>query len=207
MFKDRTDAGQQLAKALMSYKDANPIIIALPRGGVPVAYEIAKTLAADLDVLIVRKVGAPWNPEFGVGAVAENILIFDPDSLRIAGLTPDQLTSVVDRERNELQRRSLLYRGHKPFPDLKDRTVILVDDGIATGITTKAAIQAIREKSPARLILAVPVGPAETMQELKSQVDELICLHTPANFMAVGAFYDWFPQVSDNEVIDLLRRL
>jgi len=206
MFNDRKDAGRKLAEALKGYEADRPIILALPRGGVPVGFEVAVALGADLDVLVVRKIGAPWNPEFGVGAIAKGVEVFDQESLGFLGLKPEDLRPVIEREELELERRSKLYRGDNPFPDLADRVVILVDDGLATGVTTRAAIIAIKQMNPARLVLAVPVGPPETVASLRSLVDELICLETPSDFMAVGAFYLSFPQTSDEEVIELLER-
>jgi putative phosphoribosyl transferase len=206
MFEDRMDAGKQLAQALKAYAPDKPIILALPRGGVPIGYEIAQALNAPLDVLVVRKIGAPWDPEFGVGAIAQGVHVFDQHSMQALGLSPDDLHDVIMREQQELERRIIAYRGDRPFPDIKARTVIIVDDGLATGITTRAAIQAIKQLAPSHIILAVPAGPQDTIDTLKSLVDVLICLEVPKFFMAVGACYRYFSQVSDQEVKDLLNQ-
>lgn len=205
MFQDRRDAGQQLAQKLKAYEGTNPIVLALPRGGVPVGYEVAQFLHAPLDVFVVRKVGPPWNPEFGVGAVAPGVRIFDEDSLQMLGLTKSDLTPVIEREEEEVKRRLNLYRQEESFPTLEGKTVILVDDGVATGITTRAAVQALKALKPLQLILAVPVGALEAIHALEKSVDQLICLEIPPLFYAVSAFYERFPQVSDEEVIYLLK--
>lgn len=206
LFRDRKEAGGMLAEELAMYAGKNPIVLALPRGGVPVAYEVATLLKAPLDVLIVRKIGAPWDPEFGLGAIAPGVEIFDEKSLRFVGIQEDDLQSVIARERIELERRNKMYRGDRPFPSLKDQTVILVDDGVATGVTTQAAIKAIRAENPLKIILAIPVGPPETLQKLEPLVDDIVCLARPSDFMAVGAFYESFPQTSDEEVVALLNQ-
>jgi putative phosphoribosyl transferase len=205
MFKDRSDAGRQLAEALKDYGPLRPIVLALPRGGVPIGFEVARALYAPLDVLVVRKVGAPFDPEFGIGAIAPGVQLLDQESLLALGLTPQDLKSVMEQEQKELNRRNETYRGEKPFPKIAGRTVILVDDGLATGITIRAAIQSVRQLKPAKLILAVPVGPADTVQNLRDEVDVLICLETPRKFFAVGLQYLSFPQVSDEEVLSLLN--
>lgn len=206
LFRDRKEAGGMLAEELAMYAGKNPIVLALPRGGVPVAYEVATLLKAPLDVLIVRKIGAPWDPEFGLGAIAPGVEIFDEKSLRFVGIQEDDLQSVIARERIELERRNKMYRGDRPFPSLKDQTVILVDDGVATGVTTQAAIKAVRAENPLKIILAIPVGPPETLQKLEPLVDDIVCLARPSDFMAVGAFYESFPQTSDEEVVALLNQ-
>jgi putative phosphoribosyl transferase len=205
MFKDRSDAGRQLAEALKDYGPLRPIVLALPRGGVPIGFEVARALYAPLDVLVVRKVGAPFDPEFGIGAIAPGVQLLDQESLLALGLTPQDLKSVMEQEQKELNRRNETYRGEKPLPKIAGRTVILVDDGLATGITIRAAIQSVRQLKPAKLILAVPVGPADTVQNLRDEVDVLICLETPRKFFAVGLQYLSFPQVSDEEVLSLLN--
>ena len=206
MFRDRIDAAQKLTQSLKEYESLKPIILALPRGGVPIGYEVAQALHAPLDILVVRKVGAPWNPEFGIGALAPGVEILDEDSLQTLGLTRSDLEGIIEEETLELNRRIRLYRGHDDFPDIAGKTVILIDDGLATGISTRAAILAIKKMNPSQLILAVPVGPQDTINKLKKLVDTLICLEVPPHFYAVGAFYHDFPQVSDAEVIDLLKR-
>ncbi len=205
MFRDRTDAGRKLAEALQEYAALKPLILALPRGGVPIGFEVAKALHAPLDVLVVRKIGAPWNPEFGVGAIAPGIQILDQPSLNALGLTASDLKGIIEEETLELDRRVQAYRGKADFPNIVGKTVILIDDGLATGITTRAAIEAVKKLKPAQLILAVPVGPADTVKYLSHLVDKLICLEIPSPFFAVGSFYNNFPQVSDKEVMDLLK--
>lgn len=205
MFQDRREAGQKLAQKLKSYQAEKPLILALPRGGVPVGFEIAKTLNAPLDVLVVRKIGIPWNPEFGVGAIAPGIQVFDEDSLQALDIKKPLLKDIIDQETQEMNRRLHVYRQDEDFPVISGKTVILVDDGLATGLTTCAAINSIRKLNPAKLILAVPVGPAPTVALLKKLVDDLICLENPTSFHAVSLFYQRFPQVSDEEVINLLK--
>jgi putative phosphoribosyl transferase len=205
MFIDRQDAGRRLAERLKSYKREKPLILALPRGGVPIAYEVAQALKSPLDVFVVRKVGVPWNREFGIGAVAPGAQILDEASVRKLGLTESDLEKIIDQEKQEMNRRLQLYRQGEEFPNISGKTVILVDDGLATGVTTRAAIQAIKKLKPLKLILAVPVGPAETVDRLRPLVDDLICLETPRDFYAVSEFYRYFPQVSDEEVIRILE--
>lgn len=205
MFDDRSDAGRQLAEKLKEIKYKNLLILALPRGGVPIGYEVAQVLHAPLDVIVARKVGLPWNPELGIGAIAPGVQNFDEISLKRLGLTRTDLKNIIEQEQAELKRRILLYRGNEELPKVTGKIVILVDDGLATGITTRAALKAIQQLKPAKLILAVPVGPSETVNVLKELVDELICLEIPPHFYAVSAFYRRFPQVSDEEVVSLLR--
>jgi len=204
MFQDRDDAGRQLAEKLKKYQKDNLLILALPRGGVPVAYQVSQVLNAPLDVFVVRKVGFPGNPELGVGSVAPGVLFLDKDSLHRLGLRHSDLKEIIEIEQKELQRRLHLYRGDTTLPNVVGKTVILIDDGIATGVTTRAAIQGIQQLKPSKLILAVPVAPLEAVEMLKNLVDELVCLEIPPFFYAVGAFYQRFPQVSDDEVIALL---
>jgi putative phosphoribosyl transferase len=206
MFENRADAGRRLAEQLKPYHKENPLILALPRGGVPIGYEVAKALHAPLDVFVVRKVGSPWNPEYGIGAVASGVLVLDKASLQELGITPYEVQDIIEREQEELNRRQRLYRESEDFPTLTDKTVILVDDGVATGVTIRVAIQAIKQLKPKKLILAVPVGARETVMLLRKQVDDLICLEMPSHFFAVGSHYIKFPQVSDEEVITLLKQ-
>jgi predicted phosphoribosyltransferase len=204
LFQDRSDAGLQLAQKLKIYQSEDPIILALPRGGVPVGYEVAQILHAPLDVIVARKIGAPWNPELGVGAVAPGVQILDSNSLDLLGITATDIEKIIQKEKQEIERRQKLYQQDQKLSNITGKTVILVDDGVATGVTTRAAIQAIKKCNPSKLILAVPVGPADTMKALGQLVDNLICLEIPSPFYAVGAFYLTFPQVSDEEVIQLL---
>ncbi|HEY5832855.1 phosphoribosyltransferase [Streptomyces sp.] len=211
-FHDRRQAGQELAARLLDRAAdgdlTDPVVLALPRGGVPVAAEVARTLRAPLDVLVVRKIGAPGRPEAGIGAIADDEPpLFDEQSLRILGLSEDRLAPDVARERTELHRREDAYRHGRPAPDIRGRTVILVDDGLATGVTARAALRHLRRAQPARLILAVPVCAAGAPEALRDEADEVICLHQPRNFHAVGLWYEDFGQVSDREVTDTLRGL
>lgn len=206
-FRDRTEAGRKLAAELGSYALQRPIVLGLPRGGVPVAYEIARALGAPLDVWVVRKVGVPWHPELGVGAVAEGGYVYlSSDVLAHVRLDEDELIELTERKREEVAERVRRFRGGQQRPELRDRSVILVDDGIATGGTVRAAIQSIRVQAPAQLILAVPVAAPSTLRALEREVDEAVCLLTPANLYAIGIWYEDFTQVSDVEVIRLLQR-
>lgn len=206
-FEDRHDAGQRLANKLSHYRDEKPVVLALPRGGVVIGYEVASRLNAPLDVIVARKLGAPGQPELGIGAVAPNgVRILNHNVIRLLGVSAKEIEDATRKEVVEVQRRLKLYRGDRPTPDIRNRTVILVDDGLATGITARAAIRSIRQLRPERIILAVPVGEPETIDALRSEVDDLVCLEAPLDFMAVGAWYRNFQQVSDEEVIHLLER-
>ncbi|HUJ25376.1 MAG TPA: phosphoribosyltransferase family protein [Myxococcales bacterium] len=206
-FRDRVEAGQQLAELLKPLRDENPLVLALPRGGVPVGYEVARALGAALDVLVVRKLGAPGQPELGLGAIAEGGAMWvDPSLLRELDVSPHDLEQIAHREAMELERRIAMYRGGRPLPAMKDRTVIVVDDGVATGATVRAAIKAIVEQKPRRLILAVPVIAAEAVRVLRREVDDLVRVVAPEDFYAVGAWYDEFSQTGDEEVISLLEK-
>ncbi len=205
-FKDRSDAGERLAKLLSDYAGQDVVVLALPRGGVPVAREVATALGAPLDVLGVRKLGAPQQPEFGIGAIAEGgIRVVDQDSAAAAGLDEKAIARVEDRERAELERRVHRYRGDRRLPELAGRTVIVVDDGLATGVTARAACRAVRSHGPARLILAVPVAPPRSVEALRSEADEVVAVLMPASLMSVGGWYDDFGQTSDAEVLRLLE--
>jgi predicted phosphoribosyltransferase len=211
-FRDRKHAGQELAVRLLQRAAdgelVRPVVLALPRGGVPVAAEIARVLDAPLDVLVVRKIGVPGQPETGIGAVAgEDPPLFDPVALEMTGLTEDRLAPDVARERAELRRREELYRAGRPAPEVRGRTVILVDDGLATGVTARAALRQLRRQAPARLILAVPVCGTTSAGGLGEEADELLCLRQPAHFHAVGQWYEDFDQVSDETVVATLRQL
>ncbi|MGC5341814.1 phosphoribosyltransferase family protein [Streptomyces sp. AM 4-1-1] len=210
-FHDREEAGRALADRLA--EDArgaggplpDAVVLALPRGGVPVAAEVARKLGAPLDVLVARKIGAPFNQEFGVGAVAgEGPALYDERALAALGLTPERLADRAARERTELRRRESLYRAGRPPLDVRGRTVVVVDDGLATGVTARAALRAVRTMEPARVLLAVPVGSAEAVTALRAECDELLCLRRPEPFGSVGQWYEVFDQVEDDEVTAVL---
>ena len=207
-FRDRTEAGRRLAERLTAYADRpDVLVLALPRGGVPVAYEVARALRAPLDVFLVRKLGVPGYEELAMGAVATGGVRVLNDQI-VAGLRiPDHvIEAVAEAEQQELARRERLYRGDRPLPDVRHRTVILVDDGLATGATMQAAIKALRALQPARIVVAVPTGSPETCEQLKAQADDVICAITPEPFHAVGLWYEDFTQTTDEEVRDLLAR-
>ena len=209
MFRDRSDAGRQLAGRLLCYRDEPAVVLALPRGGVPVGYEIAAALKAPLDLLLVRKIGAPFQPELAVGAIAEGpepITVVNPEFS-----APDLLpTRYIDEqsaaELQEIERRRARYLGGRRRAEIAGRTAIVVDDGIATGATTRAALQAVRRAGPRKLVLAVPVAPQDSLTRLQPEADEIVCLATPSPFWAIGQFYEDFHQVPDDEVIALLQR-
>ena len=207
-YRNRTDAGRRLAAQLEKYADRpDVLVLALPRGGVPVAFEVAEALHAPLDVFVVRKLGLPAHPELAIGAIASGgVRIVDQSALRRFGVTDEQLAAVAAGEERELERREQQYRDARPFPDVEGRTVILIDDGLATGATMAAAATALRAGQPARLVVAVPVAAAETCQAFRGLVDEVVCGATPEPFHAVGLWYEDFSQTSDEEVSDLLAR-
>lgn len=207
-FIDRIDAGQKLASALEAYRGhRDTIVIALPRGGVVVGAEVAKSLELPLDIVVPRKIGAPGNEEFAIGAIAESgEPVWDHQSVSLTDASEEYLAATVEREQAEARRRLTTYRGaNAPPRDLKGKTVILVDDGIATGLTMRAAIATIRQESAARIVLAVPVAAADSIATLRREVDEIVVLHAPQWFGAVGAFYDTFEQTTDEEVTTLLH--
>ena len=206
-FIDRTDAGRQLAKALAAYKDQRPIVLALPRGGVPVAAEIATALDAPLDLILVRKIGLPRQPELAMGAVVDGdkpVTVRNEDVIAMSGVSEQDFKAARETQLAEIERRRKLYLGDRPHPELSGRTVIVVDDGIATGATTRAALQAARMRKPSKLVLAIPVAPTDMLGTLRDYVDELVCLEDHRQFGAIGVFYSDFTQVSDKEVIEIL---
>jgi len=208
-FRDRTEAGRNLAATLAKFKDQKVVVLALPRGGVPVAKEVAAALGTPLDLVLVRKIGVPGQAELAMGAVVDGpdpLTVRNEDVIRLAGITDSEFNAVRDQELAEIQRRRLAYLGKRPHPDLADRVAIIVDDGIATGATIRAALRAARKQKPRRLILAVPVAPTETLTELESEADEIVCLESHDVFGAIGFFYSDFTQVSDREVKDILAK-
>jgi putative phosphoribosyl transferase len=204
-FHDRREGGRELAGLLVHHRDEDPIVLALPRGGVQTGYEVARALDAPLDVIVARKIGAPACPEFAIGAIAEGGALFvDPGAMAEAGVEREALAELVEAEALELARRVRIYRGDRPFPEVRGRTVLLVDDGIATGRTVRAAIRSLRQLGPRRLVLAAPVVAPDTAQALAVEVDELVRVHDPEPFIAVGLWYDRFEQTTDEEVVELL---
>ena len=205
-FHDRREAGQLLARRLAVYKHRDYVVVlALPRGGVPVAYEIALGLEAPLDVYVVRKLGVPWHPELAMCAIAgRGTEVLNGDVIAAYNIPSHVIRTVAERETRELDRRLREYRGTRPALDLRDRTVILVDDGLATGSTMRAAVKAIRREQPQAVIVAVPVAATQTCREFQDEVDEIICLRTPPDFAAVGYWYENFSQTTDAEVRELL---
>jgi putative phosphoribosyl transferase len=207
-FRNRVEAGQVLARALSAYAGRDDVVVlALPRGGVPVAYEVAKALRAPLDVFVVRKLGVPGHEELAMGAIASGgVLLLDRELVERLGISSAELDRIVAAEARELERREAAYRNDRPPPELEGKTVILVDDGLATGASMQAAALAVRRHNPARIVVAVPVAAAETCDEFRDDVDEVVCAVTPAPFYAVGLWYEDFTQTTDDEVRDLLAR-
>lgn len=206
-FLDRADAGRRLAATLARFRSGNTLVLALPRGGVPVAFEVARTLGAELDVLIVRKIGAPGQPELGIGAVVDGEspqVVINRQLAALAGADDTYVEAETQRQLAEIARRKRAYRGDRPNPDVAGRTVILVDDGIATGGTMRAALRALRRKQPERLVMAVPVAAPDSIAELALECDEIVCLAQPFPFHAVGVHYADFQQTEDDEVVRLL---
>jgi putative phosphoribosyl transferase len=208
IFKNRLEAGQKLAEALNKFKKSeNTIILALPRGGVVVGYEVAQKLNLPLDIGVPRKIGAPGNPEFAIGAITEQgVGVFDEITIGAYGITESYLQNEIKKEKAEAERRLKLYRGPRPPLDLKNKTVILVDDGLATGLTMRAAIKTAKKSGAKKIIVAIPITSPEAAELVKKEVDEIIYLEAPAFFGAVGSFYEEFGQTTDEEVIDLLSR-
>ena len=207
-FQNRTEAGQVLASLLTQYGDRNDVLVlGLPRGGVPVAFEIASTLQAPLDIFLVRKLGVPGHEELAMGAIASgDVRVLNQDVVEMEHVSDTALEQVTQREQQELQRREHLYRGDRPILPITDRTVILVDDGLATGATMRAAVLAVQQHEPKEIVVAVPVGARQAYEQISPQVDAIICAVMPERFGSVGAWYEEFPQTSDREVCDLLQR-
>jgi putative phosphoribosyl transferase len=204
-FKDRTDAGRKLAAALAQYKDQQPVVLALPRGGVPVAAEVA----APLDLILVRKIGVPIQPELAMGAVVDGgaaIIVRNEGIIQLAGVDEAKFKAICDSELAEIERRRQRYLGSRERVDVSGHTAIVIDDGVATGATTCAALRATRTRNPKKLVLAVPVAPTENLAGLRSEADEVICLEDHEFFVAIGAYYEDFDQVADEEVVSLLKR-
>jgi predicted phosphoribosyltransferase len=206
VFQDRYDAGQRLATALQHYQAGRPVVLGLPRGGVVVGFEIARALGAPLDVLIVRKLGAPGAEEYAIGAVAPGATLLNRQLVARLGVPAEYLRWIIARETEEMLRRERIYRGNRPAVTVQNRPVILVDDGLATGATAQAAVESLRRRHPSRIIFAAPVCSVEGARALESVADEVVCLECPADFRAVGLWYRDFSQTTDAEVIECLRQ-
>lgn len=207
LFHDRDDAGEKLSRLLASFNGENCVVLALPRGGVPVAAKVAAALQAPLDLLLVRKIGAPRQPELAIGAVIDGgapIIVRDQEMIRLTGTSARQFDQLCNREIAEIERRRKFYLADRPPPALRGRIAIVIDDGLATGNTMRAALQAVRLREPRWLVMAVPVAPAGTINAFRGEADQVICLATPEPFGSVGRFYEDFAQVSDAEVVHLL---
>jgi putative phosphoribosyl transferase len=208
LFRDRADAGRHLLSKLGAYKGRpDVLVLGLPRGGIPVGYEVARGLGAPLDVFVVRKLGVPGQEELAMGAIATGgVRVLNDEVLGYVPVPRDAIEAVAKREQQELERRELAYRGNRPPLDVKGKTVIVVDDGLATGSTMRAAVRALRKMEPLSIAVAVPVAAMQTCRELRTEVDDLVCLRTPEPFQAVGLWYEDFEQTTDAEVHDLLDR-
>jgi len=206
LFRDRVEAGKRLASALKDFAGKDAIVLAIPRGGVVVGFEVARALDVPLDVIIPRKIGAPDNPELAIGAMTEDgTIILDESLIQYLRVPEDYIQEESERQKLEIERRLKLYRGDVAYPSLKDREVIIVDDGIATGSTMKAALASIRKRGAKAIVVAIPVGPPSTIRELEKEANRVVCLHNPESFYAIGQFYEDFAQTTDEEVIRLLR--
>jgi len=207
-FEDRTQAGRLLGEALAEYaKRSDVVVLALPRGGVPVGFEVARMIDAPLDIMLVRKLGTPDQEELAMGAIASGgVCVLNPDIVAGIGISQEAIEAVAATERQELERRERAYRGNKPPPPVENHCIILVDDGLATGASMLAAVSALRQRKPASIVVAIPVAPPDTVQRLKQEADDVVCLATPEPFSAVGRWYREFSQISDDEVTSLLDR-
>lgn len=207
IFRNRESAGRLLGSCLTHLAARDPIVLAVPRGGVPVGYEVAKALDAPLDVVVARKIGAPFQQELGIGAIApDDICVLDDSMIQMLDISDEQIERTIEKQKAEMERRLRQFRGSLPMPDLTERTAIVVDDGIATGVTTRAALDWARSKQPSRLVLAAPVCAADTADRLVREVDEFVCLLKPEAFIAVGLWYSDFTQITDEEVAEILAR-
>jgi len=207
-FRDRREAGEKLGKELAAYANRSDVIVlGLARGGLPVAFQVAKRLDAPMDVFLVRKLGVPGREELAMGAIASGgIRVVNDDVVRSVGLSEQDIEEVAEREQQELERREKMYRGDRTSPELEGRTIILVDDGMATGASMKSAVQAVKQTRPAAVVVAVPTAAPQTVEEISGEVDDIVCLTTPQPFMAVGTWYEDFSQTSDEEVKHFLER-
>ncbi len=208
-FRNRTEAGEKLSSRLLHLTHESPVVLALPRGGLPVAFEVAKALSAPIDLIMVRKIGVPWQQELAAAAVVDGDdpqIVENPEIVETFRLSEDFIKEEADKQLQEIERRRRLYLGERERVAVRGRTVVVVDDGIATGATVRAALKAVRKAGAQRVVLAVPVAPPETIETLRAETDEIVCLSTPAFFGGISMFYADFHQVSDDEVVDLLKR-
>ena len=208
MFSDRKAAGRELAAALTKYKSESPVVLAIPRGGVPVGYEVALALQAPLDIIVARKLGAPGQHELGLGAIVDGDhpqSVLNENIIRELSVSTQYIEEEIEAELKEIRRRQTAYRKGRPAIEIAGRTVIVIDDGIATGGSIRAALRGVRRMGPKKVILAVPVAPSDTIESLRAEADEIVCLQTPEYFMAIGEFYEDFSQTGDDEVIELLE--
>lgn len=207
IFADRAEAGRELADGLSKMGLKNPVVLALPRGGVPVALEVARALKAPIDLVLVRKIGVPWRPELAAGAVVDGDhpeVVLNDDVIKLTGMSRETIDEQIAQKLKEIEKRRQLYLEDRPRAKIEKHTAIVVDDGIATGATVRAALKALRKRKPKKLVLAVPVAPPDTIEALRSEVDEIICLQMPKCFVAIGLYYSNFRQVADDEVVAML---